>query len=118
MAIQWKTVWLAVVLMWSPMGTLIAQAAPLAAPQQAVWVDVRTPWEFARGHLPGAVNIPLSEIGQRIGSVTVDKNTPLILYCHSGRRSGAAQKILWDLGYTRVENKGTHQYLRQQQGVP
>ena len=75
-------------------------------------IDVRTPAEYAQGHLPGAINIPLNEIEARIGSVVANKNTPLMLYCRSGNRSGQAQKILQNKGYTQVENKGAYQDLR------
>ena len=91
-------------------------AAPATPTTQAVaapvWIDVRTPAEYAQGHLPGAINIPLNEIEARIGSVAADKNTPLMLYCRSGNRSGQAQKILQNKGYTQVENKGAYQDLR------
>ena len=91
-------------------------AAPATPTTQAVaapvWIDVGTPAEYAQGHLPGAINIPLNEIEARIGSVAADKNTPLMLYCRSGNRSGQAQKILQNKGYTQVENKGAYQDLR------
>ena len=87
-------------------------AAPATPTTQAVaapvWIDVRTPAEYAQGHLPGAINIPLNEIG----TVAANKNTPLMLYCRSGNRSGQAQKILQNKGYTQVENKGAYQDLR------
>ena len=88
-------------------------AAPAATPARQtvaapIWIDVRTPAEYAQGHLPGAINIPLNEIG----TVAANKNTPLMLYCRSGNRSGQAHKILHNMGYTQVENKGAYQDLR------
>ena len=75
-------------------------------------VDVRTAAEFQAGHLPGAVNIPLSELSERIATVAPDKNTPLLLHCASGARSGAARKILEGLGYTRAVNVGSFSRAR------
>ena len=52
-------------------------------------VDVRTPGEYAGGHIPGAVNVPLQQIGA-IASEVPDKSTPLFVYCMSGARSQQA----------------------------
>ena len=52
-------------------------------------VDVRTPGEYAGGHIPGAVNVPLQQIGA-IASEVPDKGTPLFVYCMSGARSQQA----------------------------
>ncbi|MDD4124120.1 MAG: rhodanese-like domain-containing protein [Eubacteriales bacterium] len=71
----------------------------------AVLVDVRTEEEYAEGHIPGSVNIPLQSI-QDIESVATDKNTPLFLYCRSGRRSGEAKSTLEEAGYVNVYNIG------------
>jgi phage shock protein E len=49
----------------------------------------------------------LDELGQRIGSVAKDKNTPLLLHCLSGGRSAMARHTLKQLGYTEVHNLGS-----------
>jgi rhodanese-related sulfurtransferase len=64
-------------------------------------VDVRTPEEFASGHVPGAVNIPYEEIAKRLAEVG-PKDAPVVLYCRSGRRSGIAAEELTKAGYTKV----------------
>lgn len=51
-------------------------------------VDVRQPNEYAEGHLPGAVLIPLGEISQRMNELPVDKD--IVFYCRSGKRSQGA----------------------------
>ncbi len=67
----------------------------------AVLVDVREGEEFRAGHIPGAVNIPLSAIGR----ITLPKGTPLFLYCLRGTRSRRAAGILKKMGY-RVKSIG------------
>lgn len=86
-------------------------AAKPTAGQQTLWIDVRTPAEFAQGHLQGAINIPLDEIARNIASQAPDKDTPIALYCHSGRRSGLARQILQGMGYTAVSNQGSYAEL-------
>jgi rhodanese-related sulfurtransferase len=64
-------------------------------------VDVRTPAEFAQGHVAGAINIPFDEIGRRAAEIG-PPGTPVLLYCRSGRRSGIAAGTLRGLGYERL----------------
>jgi len=66
-----------------------------------VFVDVRTPEEFKAGHVPGAVNIPVSEIGDRLNEVPKDKQ--VYVYCHSGKRAAKASTVLAKAGFN-VEN--------------
>jgi phage shock protein E len=63
----------------------------------AIIVDVRTPGEFAQGHIKGAVNIPLDMIRSRVSELK-QKNKPVITCCRSGARSGSAKSILTDAG--------------------
>jgi phage shock protein E len=67
-------------------------------------LDVRTPEEYASGHILTAVNIPNTEIAQKLP--TADTSALIIVYCASGRRSAAAAKVLTDLGYKRVVDFG------------
>ena len=83
------------------------------AKAKGIWIDVRTPEEFKEGHLKDAVNIPVDQIGARIGSVSPDKSAPVNLYCRSGRRSEAAWQELKKMGYTNVTNHGGYQDLLQ-----
>lgn len=72
-----------------------------------VIIDVRTPAEFAEGHINGAINIPVDRIGQDIHSVAgINKNSVILLYCRSGSRSDRARTILLQQGYTQVINGG------------
>ena len=72
------------------------------ATPDAVLADVREPDEFAAGHIPGAVNVPLSTIA----AVDLAHDRPLFLYCLRGTRSRRAAGILKRMGYTRVKSIG------------
>lgn len=76
-------------------------------------IDVRSRGEFSSGHVKGAVNVPLDELGRRIGSIAPDKSAPLLLHCLSGARSGMAKRSLRGEGYTQVHNLGSLQRARQ-----
>src|SRR2546428_10875073 len=65
-------------------------------------LDVREPWEYAAGHVPGAQLIPLGELEQRVSEVPRDR--PVLAICHSGQRSLAAAGYLLQLGYTEGQN--------------
>lgn len=67
-------------------------------------IDVRTAEEFASGHIAGAVNIPVQELGGRLGEVSKDQ--PVVLYCRSGNRSGQAATLLERAGYTGIYDLG------------
>ena len=62
-------------------------------------VDVRTPQEFANGHLEGAKNVNFNdaEFKQKIGAL--NKSQPIAVYCAAGGRSGKTAKILAELGF-------------------
>ena len=75
-------------------------AAALKRPGTVV-LDVRTPAEFAQGHLPGAVNIDIS--GDFAGGMSrLDPTAPYAVYCHSGNRSAAAVQAMTSVGFTDV----------------
>jgi phage shock protein E len=61
----------------------------------AVLLDVRTPGEFASGHLDGAVNIPVDELADRLGEIEGDQ---VVVYCRSGHRSAKAAAVLEGAG--------------------
>jgi phage shock protein E len=69
----------------------------------ALLLDVRTPAEFAEKHLPGAVNIPVQELEQRVAEVGA-KDRPVVLYCRTGNRSARAARMLKEAGYTSVHD--------------
>ena len=67
-------------------------------------VDVRNREEFAGGHIPIAVNLPLAEIKQ--GNISLPKGKVLILYCETGGRSTEAARILAEKGYRVINTVG------------
>lgn len=68
-------------------------------------LDVRTPGEFASGHVDGALNIPVSELPARLAEVG-SKDVPVILYCRSGARSAQAASLLRSSGFREVIDVG------------
>jgi rhodanese-related sulfurtransferase len=71
----------------------------------ATLVDVRSAVEFANGNAPGTINIPLTELGIRLGEIP--RSSPVVLCCASGTRSGMAKLLLKKNGYQQVHNIGT-----------
>jgi rhodanese-related sulfurtransferase len=65
-------------------------------------LDVRTPAEFAAGHVPGARNISHDELPGRLAELAALKDKPVVLYCRSGRRTAIAARALRDAGFTQV----------------
>ena len=63
-------------------------------------LDVRTPEEFAAGHVPGAVNVSHEQLAHRLAEVPRGKD--VVVYCRSGRRSQIAAGILASNGFERV----------------
>jgi rhodanese-related sulfurtransferase len=69
-----------------------------------VVVDVRTPSEYAAGHIEGAVNIDVEAPTFDTEIAKLDKNATYAVYCHSGRRSGLATDAMGKAGFTHVYN--------------
>jgi rhodanese-related sulfurtransferase len=74
-----------------------AKAHQLVKDDGALLVDVRSPGEFAGGHIPGALNVPLPELGARAPELT-KKGKPIVVYCASGMRSASASRVLQRAG--------------------
>lgn len=73
--------------------------------QGAALVDVRSPAEFAAGHIEGAINIPVEELPGRLAEVGPHEK-PVVLYCRSGRRSANAAALLRQAGFQSVHDIG------------
>lgn len=104
----------------------VAAAAPAAAKDPtaakqliangALVIDVRTPQEYAGGHLPMATNIPIDGFAKSIGAVDQlaagDKTRPIVVHCAGGFRAAKAKRELEAAGYTHVVNGGGYDDLR------
>jgi rhodanese-related sulfurtransferase len=72
------------------------------APDGLVVLDIRTPEEFAAGHIAGAVNVDYYEASFRDQLDALDKDVPYVMYCRSGSRSSDARGIMEELGFQEV----------------
>ena len=83
----------------SPQALLERQAKK----DQSLFVlDVRTPQEYAAGHVPGAVNVPYDQVASHLAEIPKDKD--VVIYCRSGRRTGLAAAVLEANGYTKLKH--------------
>ena len=87
-------------------GCLGPKGGKMKLPDNAVLLDVRQADEFNAGHIDGAVLVPHDTIAEKIGAVVPDKNTPVYIYCRSGRRSAIAFEAMKKLGYTDLTDLG------------
>lgn len=86
-------------------GVETQQRAREAVGAGAVLLDVRTPEEFAEGHIEGAVNIPVQDLAQRAKELPGKADT-YVVYCRSGKRSASAAEWLTANGYVKVIDLG------------
>ena len=91
--------------------TLTYSEAKALIEQGAQLVDVRTPQEYKQHALPGSVNIPLPVIQQALKQL--DRETPVLLYCGSGQRSGTAKNVLEACGFSRVHYIDSHTFINE-----
>jgi len=85
-----------------PADLTVAAVHDLYGSDGAVIVDVREESEYAEGHIPGAILIPLGELPDRLSEVPTDQ--PVVVACRSGNRSGRAAKLLREQGFTNIHN--------------
>jgi rhodanese-related sulfurtransferase len=95
-------------LLWQMLGAKggdalsAAQATQLINREDAGVLDVREPDEFAMGHLPAAVNIPVAKLAERLGELDRYRDKPLIVCCAAGMRAAKAGAELRKQGFARV----------------
>ena len=93
-------------------------AARIAAGDAPLILDVRTPEEFADGHLPGARNVPHDALAGRLDELPVAEDDEIVVHCHSGRRATAAEEVLRDAGFTHVRDLTGHWEEWKRSGLP
>ena len=81
-------------------------------------LDVRTSSEFAAGHVPGAVNVPFTEIGARRSEIPAGPDDELIVYCGHGPRAWIAGGRLGRRGYRRLVYLRGHWAAWRRAGLP
>jgi phage shock protein E len=86
-------------------GELDGAGARKLVAEGAVLLDVRTPAEFAAGHLDGALNVPVDELPRRLDEVG-PRDKPVVIYCRSGRRSATAASLMRQSGFASVHDLG------------
>ncbi len=85
-------------------------------PDRVFLLDVRTPGEFRRGHIPGAVLIPMQEVPRRLAEIPRDRK--VVVVCASGARSAAVAGFLDRQGYPWVANYTGGVFAWAQAGLP
>ncbi len=104
---------LAAVFALKRMSFVSADKARRFIKEGALVVDVRNPSEFNSGHVSGALNLPLPQLGTEATRRLRDENRCLLLHCLSGTRSGIAKGQLKKLGYKNVFNLGSYRRAEQ-----
>lgn len=108
----WTLVWILGAII---VATILMKRISSASPEMlrkhlaegALVIDVRSPEEFRSDHVPGALNIPLNELGDKVPLQVPDKDKVLLLHCLSGMRSLNGLRQLQRLGYKHVFNLGS-----------
>ena len=105
-----------------PVATATITGAELAArldgDDAPLVLDVRTEDEFAEGHIPGAVNIPHTELAARLLELPDDRSAEIVVHCRSGKRAKTAEAILLGAGYQRVTDLEGHMLGWAEAGLP
>ena len=78
-------------------------------------IDVRTAKEYEEGHLENAINIPYTEIAEKIAGYAKNKEERITVYCRSGRRSAIAKETLEKKGYEAVKDAGAYAKLKERE---
>lgn len=94
------------------------EATQLINRKDALVLDVREAPEFAKGHILGAKNLPLSELERRAGEFVKHKAKPVIVHCESGNRASGAAATLRRFGFADVYSLAGGFSAWQQAGLP
>ena len=101
-----------------------AEISPLVLQQQIqqqqspLILDVRSEKEFKKGHLEGAVHIPVKQLKNRLSQLTDNQNEPIVVYCYSGPRAVRAMKILRKNGFHNLRELEGHYEAWTDAGLP
>lgn len=93
-------------------------AARLEAGSPPLVLDVRTPSEYSAGHVPGAINIPHTELENRLDEIGQRRDIEIVVYCRTGRRAAMAEALLLEADFSRVRDLKGHMKQWQADGHP
>ena len=93
-------------------------SARLASDTPPVVLDVRTPREYAAGHLPGAINVPHKALPERLAEIAGFRDRQVVLYCERGKRSDMATAVLREAGFSSLWHLQGHMEGWRGQGLP
>lgn len=83
-------------------------AARISSGSAPTILDVRTPEEFAAGHIKGAINVPVTELPDKLASLKLAPTQEIVVHCERGGRAKTAEGILRESGYTQVRDLSGH----------
>ena len=92
--------------------------ALIAAGDAPFILDVRSEKEFSSGHIPGAINIPHTQLEGRLAELSNQKNELIVLHCRSGARADTADEILRRNGFTQITELDGHMLGWEKGGHP
>jgi phage shock protein E len=84
----------------------------------SIIIDVRTPEEFAAGHLDGALNYDVSDGTLEASLASLDPQADYIIYCRSGNRSAVAVDIMKSAGFSSLVDLGSLENASDETGIP
>lgn len=103
-------------------GSDSAEVAPqellLLEERGALLLDVRSPEEYASGHVPGAVNVPYDELEVRLPDLGAATGDPVVVYCEKGPRASKALGVLRAAGYGSARTLAGHMARWRVSGLP
>lgn len=85
----------------APLDCAVIEAV-LAAPENYVIIDARSPSEYDTAHVAGAINVPFDSLDGYKGLLPEDKQQPIVTYCRSGRRATVLKNLLTEMGYADI----------------
>ena len=85
-----------------PVDLTVQQVADIKDHPDVVLIDVREPWEYNEGHIPGVKLIPLGQLTNKLDEIPKDKF--VVMTCRSGNRSNQATQFLRSQGFDNVHN--------------
>ena len=96
---------------WLPFGTVPEIAATdlktrLDQRESLQLIDVRTPGEFAAGHIQGSINVPINQLRSTLPALRLDRNRPVIADCQTAHRSPPAVRLLQQAGFEARQLRG------------